>query len=106
MKFCMILANNNRSKAYLQNLIKEGCYPEEVIYLDKPGTILSEQTENDSSLYQDTKQKLIKTCSVSGISFDEKESVLSTLQKHIFQIHMEISMKLHQECYLWKWHHM
>ena len=48
---------------------------------------MSEQTENDSSLYQDTKQKLIKTCSVSGISFDEKESVLSTLQKHKIKHH-------------------
>ena len=41
----MILSNNNRSKAYLQNLIKHNLLPKEVIYLDKLGYKLAEQTE-------------------------------------------------------------
>jgi methionyl-tRNA formyltransferase len=76
----MLLSNNNRSKAYLQNFIKEGLLPAEVIYMDKPGTKLAEQTENDSQLYFETNQTLIRECKVSGKSFDEKESVLATLK--------------------------
>ena len=82
MKFSMILSNNNRSKAYLQNLIKHNLLPEAVIYLDKLGYKLAEQTENDSNLYSKTEQTLLKTCPVSGLSFDEKESIISTLEKY------------------------
>ena len=78
----MLLTNNNRSKAYIQCLIDEGFVPKKVIYLNAVGKKLSEHTENDSLIFSKTRQESKSRCSVSNLSFDEKESVLSTLNKN------------------------
>lgn len=78
----MILSNNNRSKAYLQNLLKEEILPSNVIYIDKPGVNLSEQTSNDSKIFNKSNQIFERKCSVTGLSFNEKESIPHTLEKN------------------------
>ncbi|MFH1760574.1 MAG: hypothetical protein ABIA63_05690 [bacterium] len=81
-RFSMLLVNNNRSKAYLQNLIGAGHLPDNVILLDSGRIILPEQTENDMNLFSKTQQKLIRDCPETGIAFDEKEHIQKTAEKN------------------------
>ena len=37
IEYSMLLVNNNRSKAYLQNLLKNGLLPKKIILLDGKG---------------------------------------------------------------------
>ena len=60
IKFSMLLINNNRSKAYLQNLVLNGFIPENIIVLDDKNIVLPEHTENDKFITQNTKQILIR----------------------------------------------
>lgn len=82
IKFSMLLINNNRSKAYLQNLIKNNYLPSKTIVLNDKNTILAEHTDNDKIISKDTKQKFIRKSSDLDILFDEKEHILTTLQTH------------------------
>lgn len=75
----MLLVNNNRSKAYLQNLIKNGFIPSIIIVLDSKNHTLLEHTENDKKIYKDTHQKLIRNLKDLNISFDEKEHIKRTI---------------------------
>ena len=75
----MLLVNNNRSKAYLQNLIKNGYIPEKIIVLNDNKNTLVEHTENDKIISKDTKQKFIRQLDDLDISFDEKEQVQKTI---------------------------
>jgi methionyl-tRNA formyltransferase len=79
-EFSMLLTNNNRSKAYLQNLITNGFVPSHVVVLDSCNKILPEHTESDLRSYSVTNQRLIRTCKEADISFDEKEHIQRTLQ--------------------------
>ncbi len=79
-EFSMLLTNNNRSKAYLQNLITNGFVPSHAVVLDSGYKVLPEHTESDLRSYSVTNQKLIRTCKEAGISFDEKEHIQRTLQ--------------------------
>ena len=80
--FCMLLANNNRSKAYLQSLIKENLVPQNVLLLKDTKNKLPEQTENDSNILDRSEQESWVFCSVTGIKFNEKESLSKTLTKN------------------------
>lgn len=80
--FSMLLINNNRSKAYLQNLILNGFMPKKIILLNDKNVELPEHTENDKLISSDTKQKFIRGLKDLDISFDEKEHILSTIKKH------------------------
>jgi methionyl-tRNA formyltransferase len=80
-KFSMLLVSNNRSKAYLQNLIINSHVPSYVILLDPGSIVLPEHTENDQ-VQMASKQKLIQNCHEADISFDEKEHVRVTLEKN------------------------
>lgn len=78
--FSMLLVNNNRSKAYIQNLVEQGIKPSFVVLLDTSGACLPEHTENDNEIYINANQKFIRKCPVTELSFDEKEHVLKTLE--------------------------
>lgn len=82
IRFSMLLINNNRSKAYLQNLIKSGFFPDEIIFLSDNCVELPEHTENDRIFFEDNSQKLLKESKELDISFDEKEHVLHTAKKN------------------------
>jgi len=82
IKFSILLINNNRSKAYLQNLIKNGFVPEHVIVLNDKNVILVEHTANDKLITQDTKQKFIRRLNDLDIDFDEKEHIMRTIKNH------------------------
>ncbi len=81
LEFSMLLVNNNRSKAYLQNLILKKYKPEHVILLSD-NTRLPEQTDNDVIMKSDSTQKNIRSIDELSISFDEKEQVLATIIKN------------------------
>ena len=76
--FSMILAKNNRSKAYIQNLIKHNIFPKKVIIL-KNDDFLSEHTIYDKFMFKN--QKFIKKINDIG-EFDEKEDIEVTLKKY------------------------
>ena len=80
--FSILLVNNNRSKAYLQNLIKNGFLPKKAVVLNDKNVILVEHTENDKLISQDTNQKFIRKIDELDIEFDEKEHILRTIQKY------------------------
>jgi methionyl-tRNA formyltransferase len=81
MSFSMLLINNNRSKAYLQCMLAEGLRPIQVIVLNAMGKRLAEHTDNDTVFSHKTKQRFIRTCPITGLQFDEKESVEETLRR-------------------------
>ena len=60
IKFSMLLINNNRSKAYLQNLVLNGFIPENIIVLDDKNIVLPEHTENDKFITCNTKHLIRK----------------------------------------------
>jgi len=79
MKFSILLTNNNRSKAYLQNLIKKGLQPEYAIVLNSR----EERPENTSSdLSRVQGQVRIRTVPETSISFNDLEHVLDTLENN------------------------
>lgn len=81
MKYSILLTNNNRSKSYLQNLIKIGFIPEFAIVLDnvefRPENTLADMQQNS-----DSKQVSIQKSADTGFEFDDKEHILTTLKKH------------------------
>lgn len=78
----MLLTNNNRSKAYLQNLISNNFIPSKIIVLNNNHVTLVEHTENDKIISKHTNQIFIRKLDDLDISFDEKEHVLKTIQNH------------------------
>jgi methionyl-tRNA formyltransferase len=82
INFSMLLINNNRSKAYLQNLIKNAFIPNKIIVLDDSNVTLVEHTENDKLISKDTKQKFIRKLDDLDIDFDEKEHILKTIAEN------------------------
>ena len=82
MKFSMLITNNNRSKAYLQNLINNNFIPSKIIFLNNNHLTLVEHTENDKLISKHTNQIFIRKLDEIGISFDEKEHVLKTIQNN------------------------
>ena len=81
MNFSMLLVNNNRSKAYLQNLVRNKFIPNKVIVLEDKNITLVEHTENDKLFSHYTDQKFIKKIDNLGVYFDEKEHILKTIDK-------------------------
>ncbi|SCG81931.1 methionyl-tRNA formyltransferase-like protein [Proteiniborus sp. DW1] len=81
LDFSILLVNTNRSKAYLQNLIKRGFLPKSAIVLQDNNYVLPEQKGIDS-IYKDTKQTLERKVKSIDISFDEKEHVITTLKNN------------------------
>lgn len=81
-EFSMILANNNRSKAYLQTLCAHGILPARVLLLREGGRRLPEQTAHDKIPQGRPSGKFIRRHPETGIAFDEKESLESTLERH------------------------
>jgi len=82
MQFSMLIINNNRSKAYLQNLIKNNYIPEKIVLLNDSNVSLPEHTENDLGMSKNTSQKFIRRLNDLNIEFDEKEHVLQTIKQH------------------------
>ena len=76
MNFSMLIINNNRSKAYLQNLVRNNFIPNKVIVLNDSNVTLVEHTENDKLISQNTNQKFIRKIDSLDIFFDEKEHIL------------------------------
>ena len=83
LNFSMLLINNNRSKAYLQTLLKNGFKPEKIILLNDKNVELPEHTENDKLISKDTSQKFIRKLKDLDIEFDEKEHILTTIEKNM-----------------------
>ena len=73
--FSILLMNNNRSKAYLQNLIRARHRPSRAVVLDSGGERLPEHTESDQKIHRQTQQTLTRDCPEAGLSFDEKEGI-------------------------------
>jgi methionyl-tRNA formyltransferase len=82
INFSMLLINNNRSKAYLQNLIKNNFIPKKVILLNDKNVTLVEHTENDKLMAKETSQKFVRHLADLNISFDEKEHILRTIENN------------------------
>jgi methionyl-tRNA formyltransferase len=82
INYSFLITNNNRSKAYVQNLLSRGFLPRVAICLDPGGKILPEHTESDKMIGSETGQQLLRKCSDLDIEFDEKEHVLATLKKY------------------------
>tara|TARA_B110000046_G_scaffold184520_1_gene223228 strand:- start:8083 stop:8817 length:735 start_codon:yes stop_codon:yes gene_type:complete len=82
INFSMLLINNNRSKAYLQALIKNDFKPEKIILLNDESVVLPEHTENDKLISKDTHQKFIIRSKDLDLELDEKEHVLKTIEKN------------------------
>ena len=57
----MLITNNNRSKAYLQNLIKNNFLPSKIIVLNTNNLSLVEHTENDKLISKFSDQIFIIT---------------------------------------------
>lgn len=82
ISFSMLLINNNRSKAYLQNLIGNNYIPKKIILLNDKNVTLAEHTDNDKLMAKDTNQKFIRKLDDLDISFDEKEHILKTIENN------------------------
>ena len=82
IEYSMLLINNNRSKAYLQNLISNGFIPKKIIVLDVKNIELPEHTENDKIISKNTEQKFIRGSEDLDIYFDEKKHILSTIHSN------------------------
>lgn len=80
-KFSILAADNNRSKAYLQNMLREGFYPETVILLDNSKMMLPEKRRSLESLLPDSQKKIRKVGFLSSF-YDENEEVKSTVEKY------------------------
>lgn len=76
MEFSILLSNNNRSKAYLQNLIKNGFVPKKAIILEDKGVLRPENTLTD---IKSTSESLVKRSHDASICFDEGQHVKDTL---------------------------
>jgi len=97
MKFSMLLINNNRSKAYLQNLIKNGFIPEKIVLLNDSNVKLPEHTENDLTIDKYTSQKFIRRLNDLDIQFDEKEHVLRTIRENNIEFSLVDSLDINSE---------
>ena len=82
IEYSMLLINNNRSKAYLQNLVSNGFIPKKIILLDVKNIELPEHTENDRIISKNTEQKFISELKDLDIYFDEKKHILSTIHNY------------------------
>lgn len=82
IKFSMILAVNNRSKAYLQNLLLNEIFPEFVIVLDDKNYLRPEHTDNDKIILKNTQQNFFRYSDDIDMTFDEKEHLITTLKKY------------------------
>lgn len=82
IEYSMLLINNNRSKAYLQNLVSNGFIPKKIILLDVKNIELPEHTENDRIISKNTEQKFIRELKDLDIYFDEKKHILSTIHNY------------------------
>ena len=83
IEYSMLLINNNRSKAYLQNLISNGFIPKKIILLDVKNVELPEHTENDKIISKNTEQKFIRGLEDLDVYFDEKKHILSTIHHFV-----------------------
>ena len=93
----MLLTNNNRSKAYLQNLINNNFMPSKIIFMNNNHTTLVEHTENDKLISKYTNQIFIRKLDDLDISFELladlfneldfelDNSILLSLRNTIFQ---------------------
>jgi methionyl-tRNA formyltransferase len=79
MKHSILLSNNNRSKAYLQNLVKNGFTPCQAIVLCAGNALRPENTNNDLLRRGQWIKPLIRGSRDAGIYFNENEHVLDTL---------------------------
>ena len=80
--FSMLLINNNRSKAYLQALLKNGFRPEKILILNDENIELPEHTENDKLISKNTNQFFFRKLKDLDIEFNEKEHILNTIEKN------------------------
>jgi methionyl-tRNA formyltransferase len=79
VKFSILLSNNNRSKAYLQNLIGSGFAPDQAIVLNAGSVLRPENTGTDLLQPGQGSQPLVRESRDAGIRFNETEHVLDTL---------------------------
>ena len=86
IQFSMLLVNNNRSKAYLQNLLSNNFIPNKIILLNDSNVTLAEHTENDKIISTKTNQKFIRRLKNIDIEFDEKEHVFTTISKNNIEV--------------------
>jgi methionyl-tRNA formyltransferase len=82
LEFGMLLVNNNRSKSYLQNLIREGFIPENVLILQDKSKKLPEQHNLDNVYIENFTQISIKKIQGFNFYFDEKKHIISTLKEN------------------------
>ena len=79
MRYSVLLSNNNRSKAYLQNLVSHGYPPAQAIVLDAGGALRPENTQRDTAR-RNGSRPIVRASKDAGIGFDENEHVLDTIE--------------------------
>jgi methionyl-tRNA formyltransferase len=82
MKFSILAINNNRSKAYLQNLAKNGLIPNKIIFINDKKKTNEDNLDNDHLISRSSKQKSLKISNDLNISYDEREHILQTAKKY------------------------
>ena len=80
MEISVILANTNRARAYLQNLIRLGFCPKAAVYLEEGSQRLVEQVD-DNKTFKKSEQSAFVGIDELGIEFDQKEQIQDTLEK-------------------------
>lgn len=81
-RFVMLLVNNNRSKAYIQNLLREGHRPSSIIVLDNAHVALPEHSDEDPIMPIHTDERRIRSCPGIKATFDENEHILTTINNN------------------------
>lgn len=79
MRFSILLSNNNRSKAYLQNLVKNGFVPGQAIVLDGGNSLRPENTAVDVPGGAGKPVGAIRSSLDAQVCFDEGQHVMETL---------------------------
>ena len=97
LNFSMLLINNNRSKAYLQALLKNKFKPKKIILLNDKNIVLPEHTENDKLISKDTNQKFIIKLKDLDLEFDEKKHVLNTIEKNNIEYVLVDNLNINSE---------
>jgi len=82
MKFSILTLNNNRSKAYLQNLVKNGFIPNKIIFINDNQKTNGDNLDNDHLISRTSKQKSLKISKDLNISYDEREHILQTAKNN------------------------
>ena len=82
ISYGMLLTNNNRSKSYLQNLIRKGFFPGSVLVLNEDNRKLPEHSDNEVLSLDKASDASIQSVDNIDAFFDESQHIMATLKTH------------------------